>query len=140
VIFDIVEYLIMEWTMPTESRTWRICRICRRVLILKKKKKSVAGAASLPQSSIGQKRIAGLKNQTGKITGRQVLVNFFFKPAESTRSLRPHLAVEEKHSLKCHMSFLHFTAHLVCERLQSPQTLALCLSLVTPTPSSVLLP
>ena len=38
-IFDIVEYIIMEWTMPNESR---ICRICRRVLILKKKK-SVAG-------------------------------------------------------------------------------------------------
>jgi hypothetical protein len=35
VIFDIVEYIIMEWTMPNESR---ICRICRRVLILKKKK------------------------------------------------------------------------------------------------------
>ncbi len=29
----------MEWTMPNESR---ICRICRRVLI-QKKKKSVAG-------------------------------------------------------------------------------------------------
>ena len=25
----IVEYIIMEWTMPTERR---ICRICRRVL------------------------------------------------------------------------------------------------------------
>ncbi len=37
-LFDIVEYVIMEWTMPNESR---ICRICRRVLILKKK--SVAG-------------------------------------------------------------------------------------------------
>jgi hypothetical protein len=30
VIFDIVEYIIMEWTMPNESR------ICRRGLILKK--------------------------------------------------------------------------------------------------------
>ncbi len=39
-IFDIVEYIIMEWTMPNESR---ICRICRRLLILKKKKMSVAG-------------------------------------------------------------------------------------------------
>jgi hypothetical protein len=38
VIFDIVEYIIMEWTMPNESR---ICRICRRVLI--SKKKCVAG-------------------------------------------------------------------------------------------------
>ena len=35
VIFDIVGYIIMEWTMPNESR---ICRICRRVLILNKKK------------------------------------------------------------------------------------------------------
>ena len=35
-IFDIVEYIIMEWTMPNESR---IRRICRRV---PKKKKSVA--------------------------------------------------------------------------------------------------
>eukprot|EP00001_Collodictyon_triciliatum_P036382 06562_1 len=40
VISDIVEYIIMEWTMPNESRK---CRICRRVLILKKKQKSVAG-------------------------------------------------------------------------------------------------
>lgn len=40
VIFYVVEYLIMEWTMPNESR---ICRICRRVLIRGKKKKSVAG-------------------------------------------------------------------------------------------------
>ena len=37
-IFDIVEYIIMEWTMPNRSR---ICRICTRVLILRKK--SVAG-------------------------------------------------------------------------------------------------
>jgi hypothetical protein len=36
-IFDIVEYIIMEWTTPNESR------ICRRVLIKNKKKKSVAG-------------------------------------------------------------------------------------------------
>ena len=40
-IFDIVEYIIMEWTMPNESR---ICRICRRVPILKKQQtESVAG-------------------------------------------------------------------------------------------------
>ena len=39
-IFDIVKNLIMEWTMPNESR---ICRICRGVLIQKKKNKSVAG-------------------------------------------------------------------------------------------------
>ena len=36
-IFDIVEYNIMKWTIPNESR------IYRRVLILKKKEKSVAG-------------------------------------------------------------------------------------------------
>ncbi len=54
-IFDIVEYIIMEWTMPNESRT---CRICRRVLILKKTKVLLA---SLPQSSIGQKLIDWLK-------------------------------------------------------------------------------
>ena len=42
-IFDIVEYIIMEWTMPNISRICRrVCRICRRVLILKKQK-SVAG-------------------------------------------------------------------------------------------------
>jgi hypothetical protein len=40
VIFDIAEYIIMEWTMPNESR---ICRICRRGTYPKKKKKSVAG-------------------------------------------------------------------------------------------------
>ena len=39
-IFDIVEFIIMEWTMPNESR---ICRICRRGAYPKKKKKSVAG-------------------------------------------------------------------------------------------------
>jgi hypothetical protein len=38
VIFDVVEYIIMEWTMPNESR------ICRKGLILKKeRRKSVAG-------------------------------------------------------------------------------------------------
>ncbi len=39
-ISDIVEYIIMEWTMPNESR---ICRICRRMPILKKKTETVAG-------------------------------------------------------------------------------------------------
>ncbi len=57
-IFDIVEYIIMEWTMPNESR---LCRICRRVLILKKRR--IVLLASLPQSSTGQKRVAGLKNR-----------------------------------------------------------------------------
>ena len=36
-IFDIVEYIIMQCTMPNESR---ICSICKRVLV--KKKKSLA--------------------------------------------------------------------------------------------------
>jgi len=53
-IFDIVEYIIMEWTIPNEIR---ICRICRRVLILKKRRRVLL--TSLPRSSIGQKRIAG---------------------------------------------------------------------------------
>ncbi len=44
-IFDIVQYIIMEWTMPNESQ---ICRICMRVLILKKKRRRVL-LASLPQ-------------------------------------------------------------------------------------------
>jgi hypothetical protein len=57
VIFDIVEYIIMEWTMPNESR---IYGICRRVLIPKTRRRVLL--ASLPQSSIGQKHIAGLKN------------------------------------------------------------------------------
>ena len=38
-IFDIVEYIIMEWTMPNESR---ICRI-QEGAYPKKRKKSVAG-------------------------------------------------------------------------------------------------
>jgi len=46
VIFDIVEYIIMESTMPNESR------ICGRVLIPKKIRKVLL--ASL-QSSIGKK-------------------------------------------------------------------------------------
>jgi hypothetical protein len=45
VIFDIVEYIIMEWTMPNESR------ICRSVLILNTRRKVLL--VSLPQSSIG---------------------------------------------------------------------------------------
>ena len=55
--FDIVEYIIMKWTMPNDSL---ICRIYRRVLILKKGSRVLL--ASLIQSRIGQKRIAGLKN------------------------------------------------------------------------------
>ncbi len=51
-IFDIVEHILMECTMPNERR---ICRIFRRVLILKQERVLLA---SLPQSSIGQKHVA----------------------------------------------------------------------------------
>jgi hypothetical protein len=44
VIFDILEYITMKRTIPNERR---ICRICRRVLILKKKK-SVAECLVMP--------------------------------------------------------------------------------------------
>jgi hypothetical protein len=43
--------------MPNESR---ICRICRRILILKRRRRLLP---SLPRSSIGQKRIAGPEKQ-----------------------------------------------------------------------------
>jgi hypothetical protein len=50
VIFDI---FTMEWTMPNESRTYRICtRLFKRRRVF---------LTSLPLSSIGQKRIVGLK-------------------------------------------------------------------------------
>jgi hypothetical protein len=52
VIFDIVEYITMEWTMPNQSR---ICRLSRRILILQTRRRVLL--ASLSQSSIGQKRI-----------------------------------------------------------------------------------
>ena len=42
-IFDIVECIIMEWTMPNESR---ICRICRRLLILKKRRRVLLASLS----------------------------------------------------------------------------------------------
>ncbi len=62
-IFDIVEYMIMGWTMPKESR------ICGRVLTPPKKRRVLL--ASLSQSS--QKRIAGLKTTQERLRGRQVL-------------------------------------------------------------------
>ena len=53
VIFDIIEYIIMEWTMPNESR---ICKICRR------------------QSSIGQNvLLLDLKIKQGRSRVRKVL-------------------------------------------------------------------
>jgi hypothetical protein len=48
VIFDIVEYIIMEWTIPNEIR---IFRICRRVCILKKRRGVLL--TSFPQTSTG---------------------------------------------------------------------------------------
>jgi len=43
VIFDIVEYIRIEWTMPNESR------ICRRGAYPKKKKKNVVGQFAVKQ-------------------------------------------------------------------------------------------
>jgi hypothetical protein len=54
VIFDIVEYSMMEWTMPNESRLM-ICRMCRRLA------KSVAG--QFAAVSTGQKRIDELNRE-----------------------------------------------------------------------------
>ena len=77
-IFDIVEYIIMEWTMPNESR---ICRTCRRVLILKKKTKSVAGQfAAVKYRS--ETYCWTQKTKQGRLRGRQVLGTFFFLAAE----------------------------------------------------------
>jgi hypothetical protein len=45
VIFDIVEYMVMEWTMPNESQ------ICRTVFILKTRRDVLLTSL---QSSIGQ--------------------------------------------------------------------------------------
>jgi hypothetical protein len=50
----------MKWTMLNESQ---ICRICRRVLILKNGGRVLLG--SLPQSSIGQKRQALRASEEG---------------------------------------------------------------------------
>jgi len=52
-IFDIVEYIIIEWTMPNESR---MCRKCRRVLNQKKRRVLLS---RFPRSSTGQKHIFG---------------------------------------------------------------------------------
>ncbi len=42
-IFDIVEYIIMEWKCRMSASESRICRICRRGPYPQEKKKSVAG-------------------------------------------------------------------------------------------------
>ncbi len=66
-IFDIVEYIIMEWTMPNESR---ICRICRR-LILKKIKKSVAGQFAAVKYKSVRNALLDSKTKQGRLRGRQ---------------------------------------------------------------------
>jgi hypothetical protein len=48
----------------------RICRICRRLLIVKKRRVLLASL----QASIGQKRIDALKTKQGRLRGRQVLL------------------------------------------------------------------
>jgi hypothetical protein len=75
VIFDIVEYIIMEWTMPNESRTCRIS--CgRRVLI--QKKKSVAGWPVCRSQVWVRNVLLDSKTKLGRLRGRQVLGNFVF--------------------------------------------------------------
>jgi hypothetical protein len=58
VIFDIAEYIMMEFTMPNKSLKSNM-QDMQEVLILKKRRRVLL--VSLPQSSISQKRIAGLK-------------------------------------------------------------------------------
>ncbi len=57
-IFDIAEYIMMEFTMPNKSLKSNM-QDMQEVLILKKRRRVLL--VSLPQSSISQKRIAGLK-------------------------------------------------------------------------------
>ncbi len=65
--FDIVEYIIMEWTLQNESRK---SRICRRVIIKKIKSAADQFTAVKYKSVINALLVsAGLKNKTGKITG-----------------------------------------------------------------------
>jgi hypothetical protein len=64
VIFDIVGYIKMEWTKPNESR------ICKTVLILKKKKKSVAGQFAVKS----RPALQDTKTKQGRLRGRQVLL------------------------------------------------------------------
>ena len=71
VIFDIVEYITMEWTMPKESRICRICRrdksricriwrgdystesrICRICLVWLFKSKNICGRSCLVRSQV----------------------------------------------------------------------------------------
>jgi len=73
VIFDIVEYNIIEGTMPNESR---ICRICRRALILKKEEES---CWPIFRSQVYVRNVLmDSKTKQGSLRGRQVLGNFFF--------------------------------------------------------------
>jgi hypothetical protein len=66
VIFDIVEYIMMEWTMPNESQ------MCRRVLILKKKEKSVAGQFAAVKYRSETYCLDSMTKQ-GRFRGREVL-------------------------------------------------------------------
>ncbi len=68
VIFDIVEYILMEWTMPNESR---ICTICRRMLNVKKEEEC---RLSVCHSQVQVRNVWW----TQKLD-RQVLGIFFFR-------------------------------------------------------------
>jgi hypothetical protein len=68
VIFDIVENVIMEWTMPNDNVENPNIQDIKEGVYPEEEKKRIVLLTSLPQSSIGQKRITELKNKTGKIT------------------------------------------------------------------------
>ncbi len=85
-IFDIVEYIIVEWTMPNRKAR---CVLCVRkkpdmqdmqegACLKKKKKKSVADQFAAVNLSIGQtlEVLLDSKTKQGRLRGRQVL--FFF--------------------------------------------------------------
>jgi hypothetical protein len=68
VIFDIVENVIMEWTMTSDNVEKPNIQDMKEGVYPEEEKKRIVLLTSLPQSSIGQKRITELKNKTGKIT------------------------------------------------------------------------
>ncbi len=67
-IFDIVENVIMEWTMPNDNVENPNIQDIKEGVYPEEEKKRIVLLTSLPQSSIGQKRITELKNKSGKIT------------------------------------------------------------------------
>ncbi len=67
-IFDIVENVIMEWTMTSDNVEKPNIQDMKEGVYPEEEKKRIVLLTSLPQSSIGQKRITELKNKTGKIT------------------------------------------------------------------------